>query len=479
MDKSPDLRERFAAIVGPAGVVDDEHQVRDLVTDKRRRYLGRPLIVVQPASTSEVAAIVTLAAQTSTAIIPQGGNTGLCAGATPDPGGQQVVLNLSRMRQIKNVDAVNNTMTVDAGCVLADVQEAASQADRLFPLSLAAEGSCTIGGNISTNAGGVHVLRYGMMRDLVLGVEVVLPSGETWDGLRGLRKDNTGYDLKQVFIGAEGTLGVITVAVLKLFPRPANIRTVLAAVTTTEQAVQLLSLARSRWGERLAAFESYSAACLELVRKKFPSVPAPFPTQYPHYVLADLWDSGSDVELDELLTQTLTEANDAGLIKDAVIATARRQSTALWQTREYISEAKALDGKSVTHDISMPISNLNAFVDATDTAIHESYPDVRIMCFGHLGDGSLHYDIAAPENSDSDAFVAAHTEPINDIVYDSVHRFGGSISAEHGVGQAKREHLVQYASPIEIQLMRTIKEAIDPLGIMNPGKVIAHSPKVG
>jgi D-lactate dehydrogenase (cytochrome) len=462
--------EGLAAIVGAAHVITDPDAVAPFSVDWRRRWSGRPLAVVKPGSTAETAAVVALCAATRTAVIPQGGNTGLCGGATPDPSGRQLIVNLSRLNRVRSLDTVNNTMTVEAGCVLATLQRAADDADRLFPLSLAAEGSCQIGGNLSTNAGGVQVLRYGNARELTLGLEVVLPSGEVWDGLRGLRKDNTGYDLKQLFIGAEGTLGVITAAVLKLFPKPRGRATAFVALAAQADALRLLALVRSRCGDRVTAFELISALCVELVRRHMPRVPAPFARTYPQYVLLELSDSLGE-GVGTLVESVLAEAIERGIALDAVIAASGEQARALWALRENISEAQAAEGPNVKHDISIPISRIPAFIETCDRRLADAFPGVRMVTFGHVGDGNLHYNAAHPEGSDPGAFLGRSAE-INRIVHDCVHEFGGSISAEHGLGQYKREEILRYKQPVEIELMRAVKRALDPLGIMNPGKLL-------
>lgn len=462
--------ERLTAIVGAAHVITDPDAVAPFSIDWRRRWSGRPLAVVKPGSTAETAAVVALCAATRTAVIPQGGNTGLCGGATPDSSGRQLIVNLSRLNRVRSLDTVNNTMTVEAGCVLATLQQVADEADRLFPLSLAAEGSCQIGGNLSTNAGGVQVLRYGNARELTLGLEVVLPSGEVWDGLRGLRKDNTGYDLKQLFIGAEGTLGVITAAVLKLFPKPRGGSTAFVALAAQADALRLLALVQSRCGDRLTAFELISALCVELVRRHMPRVPAPFARTYPQYVLLELSDTLGE-GVGALVESVLAEAIERGIALDAVIAASGEQARALWALRENISEAQAAEGPNVKHDISIPISRIPAFIEACDRRLADAFPGVRMVTFGHVGDGNLHYNAAHPEGSDPQAFLARSAE-INRIVHDCVHEFGGSISAEHGLGQYKREEILRYKQPVEIELMRAVKRALDPLGIMNPGKVL-------
>jgi D-lactate dehydrogenase (cytochrome) len=362
-------------------------------------------------------------------------------------------------------------MTVDAGCVLAKLQKTAEEAGRLFPLSLAAEGSCEIGGNLSTNAGGTAVLRYGNARELVLGLEVVLPSGEVWDGLRGLRKDNTGYDLKQLFIGAEGTLGVITAAVLKLFPLPKSHATAVVALQSPEKALALLELALEVCGERLTGFELFSDFCLSLVLKHFRDTAAPFPRRFPHYVLMELSDTQSDEGVRALVESMLEAALEGKNILDAAVAQSETQARAFWKLREFVSEAQAHEGPNIKHDVSIPISRISEFIVATDAELERAHRGTRMVTFGHLGDGNLHYNVSAPEGVAPDGFIM-HTAAINRIVHDSVARFGGSISAEHGLGQLKRDEIQRYKSPIELELMRKLKRALDPHGIMNPGKVL-------
>ena len=463
--------ERLHTLVGDAGLITDPQDTAPYATDWRKRYFGKPLAVVKPATTQEVAALMRLCAETRTAVVPQGGNTGLCGGATPDAGGGQIVLKLSRMNRIRAVDPVNNTITVEAGCVLANVQHAAAEAGRLFPLSLAAEGSCEIGGNLSTNAGGTAVLRYGNARDLVLGLEVVLPDGQIWDGLRGLRKDNTGYDLKQLFVGAEGTLGIITAAVLKLYPRPQARATALVALASPASALQLLSHMQRACGDRLTGFELMSAFCLSLVAKHFPAARLPLAQTHAQYVLLELSDTASAENLDAALEGALSEASEAGLALDAAVAASEAHAAALWALRENIPEAQVHEGRQIKHDISVPISRIAEYIAVTDAELQRGFPGVRMVTFGHLGDGNLHYNIAHPEGGDEQAFMAGAGE-ISRVVHDSAVRFGGSISAEHGLGQYKREEILRYKSPLEMDLMRRIKAAFDPLGIMNPGKVL-------
>jgi D-lactate dehydrogenase (cytochrome) len=464
------LCARLAEVVGAAHVLTDPADTDSHATDWRKRWFGKALAVVKPATTEEVALIVRLCAETRTPIVPQGGNTGLCGGATPDASGRQLVLSLARLNRIRAIDTVNNTLMAEAGCVLATLQQAADGADRLFPLSLAAQGSCAIGGNLSTNAGGVQVLRYGNTRDLTLGLEVVLPSGEVWDGLRGLRKDNTGYDLKQLFIGAEGTLGVITAAVLKLFPKPRAQATAFVALESVPDALRLLTHMQSRAGDRLTAFELVSDFCLRLVRKHYPKLPAPLATTAPQYVLLELSDTQGE-GVGELAESALAEAVEAGLVLDAALASSGAQARTLWELRENMSDAQALEGPNVKHDISIPISRIAEFITACDARLARAFPGIRMVTFGHVGDGNLHYNAAHPEGSDPAAFLA-HAGEINRIVHDTVAEHGGSISAEHGLGQYKRGEILRYKSAVEMELMRTLKRAIDPLGIMNPGKVL-------
>src|SRR6266851_3535439 len=413
--------EEIRAIVGPAGLITSPMEVAPYATDWRKRYLGKPAAVIKPASTAEVAEVVRACADSRTAIVPQGGNTGLCGAATPDASGSQIVLNLSRMNRVRAIDARNNTMTVDAGCVLAKLQKTAKEADRLFPLSLAAEGSCEIGGNLSTNAGGTAVLRYGNARELVLGLEVVLPSGEVWDGLRGLRKDNTGYDLKQLFIGAEGTLGVITAAVLKLFPLPKSRATAVVALRSPERALTLLERALDACGERLTGFELFSDFCLSLVLKHFRDTTAPFRHRFPHYVLMELSDTQAGEGARVLVEKMLEAALEEEIILDAAVAQSETQARAFWSLREFISEAQAREGPNIKHDVSIPISRIADFISATDQELARAHAGVRLVTFGHLGDGNLHYNVSAPEGVAPDVF-AKDSAPINRIVHDSVAR---------------------------------------------------------
>ncbi|MDR6397414.1 FAD/FMN-containing dehydrogenase [Herbaspirillum seropedicae] len=459
------------AAIGAPHVLTDAHDTAGYLTDQRGRYTGRALAVLRPADRAEVAAVVRLCAQFAVPLVPQGGNTGLVLGSVPDQQGNAVVLSLRRLNRIRAVDALNNTITVESGCVLQDLQEQAAAAGRLFPLSLAAEGSCTIGGNLSTNAGGTGVLRYGNTRELCLGLEVVTAQGEIMSSLKGLRKDNTGYDLRDLFIGAEGTLGVITAAVMKLFPQPRAQVTALAALPNPAQALQLLQLAQAHCGPALTGFELMSDFCLQLVRKHFPEQRLPFDRPHPQYVLLELSDSESEEHARTLFEGLIGTALEQGLVDDAVIAASLAQSRALWRLRESISSAQAHEGKNIKHDISVPISRIAEFIAATDVLVQQAAPGCRMVTFGHLGDGNLHYNVSPPEGVADSDFIARQAA-INRVVHDSVDRFGGSISAEHGLGALKREEITRYKSPVELQLMRAIKLALDPQQLMNPGKVL-------
>jgi FAD/FMN-containing dehydrogenase len=458
-------------LIGDEHVLTLEADVAPYLTDWRGRFTGRALAVLRPADPAQAAGLVRLCVAHRVPVVPQGGRTGLVIGSVPDDSGRAVVLSLRRLNRIRAVDPVNRTMTVDAGCILHDIQQAAASCAMLFPLSLAAEGSCTIGGNLSTNAGGTGVLRYGNTRELCLGLEVVTAQGELWDGLRGLRKDNTGYDLRDLYIGAEGTLGVITGAVLKLFPQPKAGITALVALASCRDALALLHLAQDTAGPNLTGYELMSDVCLRLVAKHFPSLPQPFPDTHPQYALLELSSHESEQHAVRLLEETIESALEAGLAQDAVVATSIAQSRALWAIREHIPLAQAADGKNIKHDISVPISHIAEFVEATDALLERAWPGVQVVCFGHLGDGNLHYNIAPPAGTPHEAFLAYQGD-INRIVHDRVAAFAGSISAEHGVGALKRDELPRYKAQVELDLMRAIKAALDPLGIMNPGKIL-------
>ena len=463
--------EQLRGIVGATNVLTEPGDTAPYLTDWRKRYVGRAQCVVRPGTTLEVAAIVKLCAETRTPVVPQGGNTGLVGGGTPDESGRAVLISLGRMNRVRAVDPINNTITVEAGCALQRVQEAAAEADRLFPLSLAAEGTATIGGNLSTNAGGTQVLRYGNARELTLGLEVVLPSGEVWNGLRGLRKDNTGYDLRDLFVGAEGTLGVITAACLKTFPRPRGEGTALLAVRSVDDALRLLALAQSLAGPVLTGFELFSDFCLQLVERHFPPHRSPLGERSPYYALLHLSDHESDAHAAELLQLIAEQALEQALASDAALAQSVAQARGLWALREFISEAQAAEGKNIKHDISVPISAIARFVSETDALLARQMPGIRMVVFGHLGDGNLHYNVSPPAGQPDADFVAQQSE-VYRLVHDQVVRYAGSISAEHGIGQLKREENRRYKSAVELALMASIKAALDPLGIMNPGKMV-------
>ena len=475
-DTRSTTREAFIAAcrdaIGAAQVLTDPHDTAPFLTDWRHRYTGAACAVLRPATTQEVAAVVKLANAHRVALVPQGGNTGLAGGATPDATGNQAVISLARLNRIRALDPHNDTITVEAGVVLAHVQNHSREANRLFPLSLAAEGSCTIGGNLSTNAGGTAVLRYGNTRELCLGLEVVTPQGEIWEGLHGLRKDNTGYDLRDLYIGAEGTLGIITAAVMKLHPLPAARVTALAALASPHAALEFLALAHRCAGPLLTGFELMSDFCLRLVGKHFPQMRYPFEQSHAQIVLLELSDNESEEHARGLFERMMEQALESGLVDDAVVAENLAQSRAFWDLREHIPLAQAEEGLNIKHDIGVPISRVGTFIEETDAAIAAAVPGARMVTFGHLGDGNLHYNVQAPEGGDAQAFLAQYQAQLNRIVYESVHRHRGTFSAEHGVGQLKIDEATHYKSPVEIGLMRTIKTALDPLGLMNPGKVL-------
>ncbi len=465
-----DFLRRCQETIGTSYVLTDAAMAAYL-TDWRGRFTGRALAVLRPADTEQVAALIKLCLQYRIPVVPQGGNTGLVLGSVPDASGTAVVLSLARLNQLRSIDPLNNTVTVEAGCLLQQVQDYAAEHARLFPLSLASEGSCTIGGNLSTNAGGTAVLRYGSMRDLTLGLEVVTAEGEIWHGLRGLRKDNTGYDLRDLFIGAEGTLGIITAAVLKLFAQPKARLTALLALDSPRQALNLLSLAQGQCGAGLTGFELMSDFCLQLVQRHFPQLPFPFAQRHPHYVLLELSDFESENHAMQLLESMMSSGLEKNLIRDAVIASSIAQSQALWQLREHISMAQAAEGKNIKHDIALPVSRIADFISETDALLQTAFPGCRMVCFGHLGDGNLHYNVSAPQGQDDAAFLQQQAA-VNLCVHDSVHKYDGSISAEHGLGALKREEIKRYKSATELAMMSAIKCALDPHNLMNPGKVL-------
>ena len=463
------LINSLAIIAGRDSVLTGE-LAAPYCTDWRGRYSGNALAVVFPANTQQVAEVVKLCAVNQIAIVPQGGNTSLCGASVPLQQGEQIVLNLSYMNQIRTIDATNYTMTVEAGCTLASVREAAAQRDRLFPLGLTAIAPhCEIGGNLSTNAGGIGVLRYGNMRDLVLGLEVVLPDGRVWNGLRSLRKDNTGYDLKHLFIGAEGTLGIITAAVLKLFPLPQAEATACIAVRDPSVAVALLSHLRATCGDKISAFEIISRSCLDLVFKHIADTHEPFSSKYAWLVIIQLSDI-LPASLDKDLRGAL-QSFGVGII-EFDITTSKDYAERWWKLRKNISEAQKCEGISIKHDVSVPISRVAEFIANTNTALRNAYSGIRIVAFGHLGDGNIHYNASMPDAAQNKTFIEQQERNVNRIVYEMVRKLDGSISAEHGLGQLKRTTIYDYKDPLELELMRTVKQALDPRGLMNPGKVV-------
>ena len=444
-------------------------------TDWRGRYSGNALAVVFPSNTRQVAEVVKLCAANQIAVVPQGGNTSLCGASVPlSVGGGQIVLNLSRMNLIRAIDPTNYTMTVEAGCKLADVREAADKLDRFFPLGLTAtQKYCEIGGNLSTNAGGINVLRYGNARDLVLGLEVALPAGRVWNGLRSLRKDNTGYDLKHLFIGAEGTLGIITAAVLKLYPRPQAEATACVALRDPAAAAALLAHLRAACGDKISAFEIVSRSCLGLVFKHIPDTREPFASKHEWIVIIQLADV-LPAPLDAVLHETLKSFGE-GIIESG-ITTNKDQAEHWWKLRKNISEAQKREGTSIKHDVSVPISRVAEFIARADAALHNAFPGIRIVAFGHMGDGNIHYNVSMPDAAQNKTFVAQQEGAVNKLVYAVVRELNGSISAEHGLGQLKRDAIRDYKDPLELELMRTVKQAFDPHGLMNPGKMSRWSP---
>jgi FAD/FMN-containing dehydrogenase len=468
---SANLIDRLTALLGPAGLLVSGADTAPYLTDWRGNYTGKAFCVARPASADETAAIVTLARELKHPIVPQGGNTGMVGGGVPDASGNAIVLSTQRLNRIRTIDTTGNTLVAEAGCILANVQQAAEAANRFFPLSLAAEGSCTIGGNISTNAGGTQVVRYGNTREQVLGLEVVLPNGEIWNGLRGLRKDNTGYDLKHLFIGAEGTLGVITAAVLKLAPLPRSRVTALVAVSSPEATLRLFENVRAAFGDRVEGFEYFSRVCLDFVLRHIPGSREPFADAHPWHALIELADTLENAPLLDQLEQVLGPMLDSGLARDAVIASSAAQAAEIWRLREEIAEAQKREGKSIKHDISVPIARLANFIERADAALKQHFPGIRIVNFGHIGDGNLHYNCSMPEGEDNTRIFARAAE-VNRVVYDIVSDVGGSISAEHGLGMLKRDENARRKSPVELDAMRAIKRALDPDDFMNPGKVL-------
>jgi FAD/FMN-containing dehydrogenase len=462
---SQETLDRLAGVVGEAHAIRDAAQMDGYMREWRQIWMGRSPLVLRPASTQEVSRIMAIASETGTAIVPQAGNTGLCGGQIPTEEGSEVLLSLDRMTRILAVDAADNTITVEAGATLKSVQDAAEAQDRLFPLSLASEGSCRIGGNLSTNAGGLNVIAYGNARDLCLGLEVVLADGRVWNGLKRLRKDNTGYDLRNLFIGAEGTLGIITAAVLKLFPRPKSWETAFIAVPSPQAAVDLLSLAKEESGNRVVAFELIADMALQFAIRHA-GVRHPLAAASPWYVLAELADP-----VPEAMADLLEKAMEKGLVTDAALAQSDAQRAGFWAARELISESQKPEGGSIKHDISVPVSKVPEFLGKADAAVSRLMPGARFVSFGHLGDGNIHYNVSQPVGMDKAKFLAMWNE-MNEVVFEVVRGLDGSISAEHGIGRLKAHHMPEIKSPVEMQMMRELKRMFDPKGILNPGRVL-------
>lgn len=458
-------------ILGSKGVVSDPVDMAPYLTDWRGRHVGKALLVALPKSTRETSNLVSYCYKNNIGMVPQGGNTGLVQGGIPGTGGEEVVISMKRMNQILDLNTGSNIATVEAGVVLEALQNAAADLDRLFPLSLGAEGSCLVGGNISTNAGGIHVMRFGPMRDLVLGLEVVLPGGDIWDGLKGLRKDNTGLDLKQLFIGAEGTLGIITKATLRLFPAPKTKATAIVAATSARDLMSTLTFLQEEFGERLTAFEIFPDGPLGMVLEHIPGTRDPFSSPHPWYGVIDLWDSEPRQDLEESFANALGKALDKGWLKDAVPAKSEGQAKGFWLLRETIAEAQKKDGDGIKHDVSVPIDKIPEFLERADIAVEKILPNFKRAAFGHAGDGNIHYDPCPPQGMDQKTFLGFKAR-VNRAVHDIVADLNGSISAEHGIGTTRLSELAHYKPEIDLELFRTIKKSFDPKGLMNPGKLI-------
>ncbi|MBB4006988.1 FAD/FMN-containing dehydrogenase [Rhizobium taibaishanense] len=467
------LIERFIAIVGTTHALTEPADITPYLTENRGLYHGASPLVLKPGSTEEVSKILALASETNSPIVPVSGRTGLVGGQVPRDGSSDILLSLERMNRVREVDPVGNVIVADAGCILADIQKAAEEVNRLFPLSLGSEGSCRIGGNLATNAGGTAVLVYGNMRQLCLGLEVVLPTGEIWNGLRRLKKDNSGYDLRDLFIGAEGTLGVITGAVLKLYPRPLGHEVAFVGLKSPAEALSLFEKAGALCGPALTGFELMPRIGVDFTSRHIPGVRDPLSTRHDWYVLIDISTSDAVETAKTMMQDMLEQGLEAGLIDDAVVAGSEAQRKAIWHMRESMSDAQKPEGGSIKHDVSVPIASIPVFMKEAEDAVLAAMPGARVCAFGHLGDGNIHYNISQPIGADKAEFIGRWRE-INKVVHDIVRAHGGSISAEHGVGQLKRAELAETRPPIETVLMQRIKQAFDPTGIMNPGKVVPN-----
>ncbi|MBL4739983.1 MAG: FAD-binding oxidoreductase [Sneathiella sp.] len=464
------LIQKIQDVVGPKGLITNEPDMAAYLCEWRDKYIGKALCVVLPKTTEEISKVVKLCSDSNTAIVPQGGNTSLVGGSIPFDTGDEVVISLRRMNAVRQIDKLGGTLTVEAGCILANLQQTATENGFMFPLRIGSEGSCQIGGNISTNAGGVQVLHYGNTREQVLGLEVVLPNGEIWDGLTSLRKDNTGYDLKQLFIGGEGTLGIITAAVVKMYPKPKYQQIAMIALPSVEAAIDFLGLARDLSGDQVTAIELIPRIAIELVVKNVPNFTDPMPDKYDWQILVELSSSATE-DLKNLMETILETGFEQGIVLDAIVPTSESQQNKLWTLREEISGAQKPEGGSIKHDISVPIAKIPEFIAKADTALEKLIPGFRPVTFGHIGDGNLHYNPLQPVDADRDEFLGKWEE-VSRIVHDIAHELRGSISAEHGIGRMKKNELTRYKSDVELRLMRQIKLAFDPQGIMNPGKML-------
>lgn len=470
-DSVNELLDRLRQIVGPQGLLTEPEDTAAYALEHRGNYPGKALAVVRPGNTEEVSQVIRACAQSGVRLIPQGGNTGLVGGSTPDESGQEIVLSLTRMNRIRDVNPQDNTMTVEAGCILQNVQEAAAAHNRLFPLTLGSEGTATIGGNLSTNAGGDQVIRYGNTREQALGLEVVLADGRVWNGLSSLRKDNTGYDLKHLFIGGEGTLGIITAATLKIYPVPRQQATAWIAINNPADAVSLLAFLRESLGDRVTAFEIMARETVNLVLMHFPDMREPLLQAAPWVILAEVSETSLRVPLQEELEFVLAEAMEKNMVLDVALAASEQQSRAMWDIRSHVPEAQRKDGPSMKHDISVPISSIADFVAAAGPAMDAIIPGIRCITFGHVGDGNLHFNQSKPDSISREAFLARQ-EAIHEVVHETAARFHGSISAEHGIGRQKQDILIRYKDPVAISLMYEIKKAFDPGNTLNPGRLL-------
>ena len=462
--------QKLKKTLGPKGWIEDKEIIEPYLVEERGLFKGKSSLLLKPQNTEEVSKILKLCNEHNIKVVPQGGRTGLCGGTIPSENGKEIMLSLERMNNIKELNEENFTITVEAGCILNNIQNIADEKNFLFPLSLASEGSCTIGGNISTNAGGINVLRYGMARDLVLGIEVVLANGEIWNNLISLRKDNRGYDLKQLFIGSEGTLGIITSAVLKLFPATRNIETALFAIPNTDAAIELLGLARNASADLLTAYELVSRVGMEMVIKNIPGAKEPLKEKYKWYILIE-FSSSSKNNLRQQIEDLFELALNKNIVLDGVIAESTQQRKELWTLRDGLNEAQKPEGGSIKHDISVPINNVSKFIYSASKCVEEFIPNSRVVAFGHIGDGNIHFNISQPLKQDKKEFLNKWKD-VNKLIFDIVKNLDGSFSAEHGIGKLKREELQNYNPTIEINLMKSIKSSFDPNNILNPGKVL-------